>query len=229
MFVAKPARTGKADTNAGQVGRRRTLPNGRAVVGGFAVAAAAVLVFAAFLTTQSRTGRAWVVAEASLPAGTTITAPDLTTKTFDLGTSAAAADAFASPAEAIGHTLAVAVAPGELVLRSELDAPGTTPSLRPVPVTIAPNDLVDLTPGDLVDVLETTGSNSSGRTTIVLRGARVIDTSQPSGGLVDSGGDDVVTIGVHSLAEVVTVIGAEHDGTVDLVVGEPADGTGQGS
>jgi hypothetical protein len=98
-----------------------------------------------------------------------------------------------------------------------------------VPVTVAPGDLVDLAPGDLVDVLETAGSTGSERTTIVLRGARVIDTSQPSGGLVDSGGDDVVTIGVHDLAEVEAVVGAEHQGTVDLVVGEPSDGSGQGS
>jgi Flp pilus assembly protein CpaB len=94
---------------------------------------------------------------------------------------------------------------------------------------VAPGDLVDLAPGDLVDVLETAGSTGSGRTTIVLRGARVINTSQPSGGLVDSGGDDVVTIGVHDLAEVEAVVGAEHQGTVDLVVGEPSDGSGQGS
>jgi hypothetical protein len=129
----------------------------------------------------------------------------------------------------VGRTLAVAVGRGQLVLGAELTRPDATPVLRPVPVTVAPDDLVDLNDGDLVDVLETTGDTSSARTTIVVRGARVLDDSQPSSSFVGSDGNDVVTIGVHTLSEVEAVIDAEHDGTVDVVVGEPSDGTGPGA
>jgi hypothetical protein len=223
------ATTSTNPETAGRIGRRRRLPTGRAVVGAFAVAAAAVLVFAAFARSQGHVGRPWVVATTALPAGTRLTAGDLATSTLSLGSGGAAADAFGSPAALVGRTLAVAVLPGDLVLRAELTGPNTTPALRPVPVTVAPDDLVDLSDGDLADVLVTTGDTSSARTTIVLRGAHVLDASQPSGSLVGSDGDAVVTIGVHTLAEVRAVIDAEHDGTVDLVVGEPSDGTGPGA
>jgi hypothetical protein len=213
---------------AGRIGRRRALPNGRAVLGAFAVAVAAVLVFAAALHSRSGAGQAWIVARTELPAGTRLAAGDLTTTTLKLGSGPAAGDAFAGPAGVVGRTLAVSVGPGDLVLRSELSAAGATPSLRPVPVSVVSDDLVDLGVGDLVDVVVTTGQGTSTATSIVLRGARVLGTAQPSGSLVGASGDDVVTLGVHTLAEVEVVIRSEHDGTVDLVVGEPADGSGPG-
>jgi hypothetical protein len=219
----------RPEETAGRIGRRRQLPTGRAVVGAFAVAAAGVLFFAAFIRTQGHVGRAWVVATTGMPAGTRLSAADLTTSTLSLGSDGAAGDAFGTPADVVGRTLAVAVGRGDLVLSAELTTPGATPALRRVPVTVAPDDLVDLTDGDLVDILETTGDTAAAKTAIVVRGARVIDANQPSSSFVGSNGDAVVTLGVHTLREVEAVIDAEHDGTVDLVVGEPSDGTGPGA
>jgi Flp pilus assembly protein CpaB len=197
------------------------------VTGGFAVAAAVVIVFAAYVGSSPGRGRPWVVAAAALPAGTRLTTADLTTTTLRLGTGPTSTDAFGSPAPLVGRTLAVAVDPGELILGGELQAVGTVPTLRPVPVTVPPADLVDLGPNDLVDILATTGDTTSTRTAVVVRGARVESTAQPSGGDLGSG-DDVVTVGVGTLAEVEAVVAAEHAGTVDLVVGVPGDGSGPG-
>ncbi len=214
---------------AGRIGRRKRLPSGRAVAGGFAVAVAVVAVFAAFVASRGTSGRAWVVASTGLPAGTRLTSSDLATTTLRLGSGPVAAEAFEAPGDLIGRTLAIGVGRGGLIVQSELSAPDATPALRPVPVSVTPGDLVDLARGDLVDVLVTAGNGSNVKTTVVIRGARVLATNQPAGGLVGTSGDNIVTLGVHTLAEVEAVIGSEHGGTVDLVVGEPSDGSGQGA
>jgi Flp pilus assembly protein CpaB len=225
--ASSPART-SAERPAGRTGRRRALPPGRAVAGGLAVALAVVVVFAGWVDARGASARTWVVASSALPAGTRLTAADLTTATLRLGDGPAASSAFGRPSALIGRSLAVAVTPGELILRSEVPAATTGASLRPVAVSIAPGDLVDLAAGDLVDVLETAGTAPDTRTTVVVRGARVLSTAQPSSGLLGSGGDDIVTLGEATLAEVTATVSAEHAGTLDVVVGEPSDGDGSG-
>jgi hypothetical protein len=222
-------RSARPTRPAGRTGRRRALPAGRAVVGGFVVAAAVVLVFAAWASGRGGQGRPWVVASGALPAGTRLVPADLRTVTLHLGQGAAAANAFPTTEGLIGRDLAVAVNPGELILRSEVPLATATTALRPVPVTVAPTDLVDLAAGDLVDVLETSGTAPDTKTSLVVTGARVLSTAQPSSGLLGSGGDDVVTVGVTSLAQVTATVSAEHAGTVDIVVGAPSDRLGSGA
>lgn len=217
------------DRPAGRAGRRRALPPGRAVAGGFVIAVAVVLVFAGWVGTHQTSGQPWVVASTALAPGTRLTAADLTTTTLRLGQGATAADAFATTAGLIGRVVAVAVDPGELILRSEVPTGASSASLRPVPVTVTPTDLVDLAPGDLVDVLETSSAGTSTTTQVVVRGARVLSTTQPSSGLLGSGGNEVVTLGVTTLQEVTATVVAEHAGTLDIVVGQPSDGSGPGA
>ncbi len=217
---------GTSAPSAGRTGRKRALPGGRAVAGGFAVAAAVVLVLAAFASGGSPRHATWVVATTDLRAGVPLRPGDLTTASLGLGSGATAGAAFTSPDQLVGRTLSVPVGAGELVLAGEVTGARSTQGLRPVPVTAPPADLVDLAPGDLVDVLVTEGTPP--RTVLALRGARVLVTTQPSSGLLGSGGDPVVTVGVQNLAEVEALIAAEHAGTVDLVVGTGTDGTGLG-
>ena len=217
------------DRPAGRAGRRRALPPRRAVAGGFVIAVAVVIVFAGWTDTHPGSGRRWVVASHALPAGTRLTANDLTTTTMGLGHGSTAASAFASPSALIGRELAVALGPGQLLLSSEVPSSFGGRALRPVPVTVAPTDLVDLAAGDLVDVLQTTSTGPATATTVVVRGARVLSTVQPSAGLLGSGGNEVVTLGVATLAEVTATVIAEHAGTVDVVVGDPSDGSGLGA
>lgn len=213
---------------AGTLGLRRRLPNGRAVAGGFAVAAAAVLVFGAYLSTRPAHGSPGVVAAAPLAAGTTLTAGDL--RAVDLRLPAATgAEAYRDPTDLVGRTLAVRLDAGELLTPAELTPHGGTPRLRPVSVSVPAGDLVDLAVGDRVDILVTEGSNPDTRTTMVLRGAQVISAAQPSSALADANSGDIVTLGVSDLAEVEAVVTAEHAGTLDVVVGEPSDGSGLGA
>ena len=101
--------------------RRVGAPRGRAVIGGLLIASAAVLVFAAALSSGHRDA-GYVVAARSLAAGTIIGPGDTATESLYLPATTRSA-AFASPAPVIGRRLDVNVSPGEL-LESSMLAPG---------------------------------------------------------------------------------------------------------
>lgn len=207
------------------VARRASLPSGRVVTGALLIAAAAVVTFGAWLTTTHHgAGHREVVAGRPLAAGTTLTPDDLTQTTMRLPP-ATEGHAFTSAAPLLGRTLAAPLAPGELVQSSDLVPGGTTPAVRPVTLSATATDVADLAVGDLVDVVVTNGSTPSAATNVVVRGARVLQVQSAGGGLT-SGTGPVVVIGVANLDQVTAVIHAERTGTVNLVVGEPADGTG---
>ncbi len=196
-------------------------------MGGFLVAAAAVVVFGAWLQTSGDHGRGWVVANRTLAAGATLAPGDLSTATMRLPASTGA-DAFSSTAAVAGRKLAVPLAPGELVQTGDLVAPGGAPAVRPVSVSVDPVDAAALRTSDLVDVLVTDGTSPSSATQVVVFGARVLDVGRPSNDLASSASGVVVTLGVHSFAEVRAVVHAARTGTVTVVEGEPGDGTGLG-
>lgn len=226
---------------AGVVGvRRRGILTRRAVTGGFLVAVAAVVVFAAALSTAGKHARQYVVAARSLAQGTVIGPGDLTTASVRLP-SGAAAEAFLQSAQLIGRTAMVNLTPGELIESSMLTDPGATPPLRPVTVPVDPDSVSGLGPGDRVDVLATTSSGGSGNSsaggsgqpasgvTVVVRGASLIGVSRSSPGLLSgSSSATLATIGVADLTEVEAVVGAAHTGSVVLVQAEPSDGVGPG-
>ena len=159
-------------------GRRRVLPTGRAVLGGFLVAAAAVIVFAATISGTSRHGQPVVVAARPLPAGSVIGPGDTRTETIDLPAATRSA-AFRQPAVLVGRTLAIEAAPGELIQSSMLEPPNGA-RFRPVSLPVDPDSLAGLASGTTVDVLatpSTSGSASAGTApavTVVLRGARLL-------------------------------------------------------
>ncbi|MBO0692273.1 MAG: hypothetical protein J2P58_05200 [Acidimicrobiaceae bacterium] len=222
-----PAGAGGGVQSAGTAGRRRGLPNGRAVVGAFLMAAAATIVLTAWLAATGSHGRRWVVADRYVAAGARIGQADLRTETMTLPRDTAST-AFASPAALVGRTLSAPLAAGEVVQQSMLVPLRRQPALRPVTLSVTPADAADLSPGTLVDVLETSGNGPNAHTVVVLRGARVITVAKPGSSLIASAGGTEVTLGVASLAEVEAVIHAEHTATVSVVTGEPSDGTGLG-
>ena len=209
------------------MGRRRALPSGRALFGGFLVAAAALVVFAAVLA-GSGTGssRDFVVASRSLQAGSMIEPGDLSTKSMRLPSSAAAS-AFGDPSRVVGRTLAVPISPGEILEGSMLTATAG-PQVRPVTIPVDPASLGSLTAGQPVDVLEADGTSGSATVNVILRGATLLSASRGSSGLLSNPSSGVVTIGVGSLDEVESVIAASHSGTLTLVAAEPSDGVGPG-
>lgn len=217
---------GKAPPTLRTVGRRRPALNGRAVAGGLLMAAAAVLVFSAWLATSGR-GRPWVVTRSALAAGTTLTPGDLTTADMTLPASTAAGS-FSAPSALVGRTLQAPLGAGELVQTAALVPAGSQPRLRPVAVSVDPTEASALLTGGLVDVLVTNGSSPAAPTTVVARGATVISVQQPGGSLAASANGAVVTLGVSSFAEAAAIVHAEHTGTLSVIVGEPSDGSGLG-
>jgi len=209
------------------VGRRRALPSGRAVAGGFFVAAAAVLLFGGWLAARPSPGRLWVVAARPLAAGTTFQAGDLARTTIRLpGQTAALAYRLVAPL--LGRTLAAPLRPGELVQADALVPVGRQPALRPVSVSVDPTGLDQLEPGTSVDVLVTQGSDQATTARMIVRAALVIRVDTASSGLVGASTTSQVTLGVTTLAEVEALVQGSHSGTLTLVVAEPSDGRGLG-
>jgi Flp pilus assembly protein CpaB len=214
-------------------GRRRALPAGRAVVGGFLVAVAAVIVFAASLAGASKPGQSWVVTARPLAAGTVLGPSDITAMTMRLS-AATAALAFRQSALVEGRVLTVGLPAGELIQVPLLVPSRQQPALRPVSVAVDPVSLAGLVPGQPVDVLATAGSGGSSGggappIAVVVRGATLIDVARSSANLLSPGAAGEVTLGVATLAEVEAIVQAAHSATITLVAAEPSDGAGAGA
>ncbi|MBO0729508.1 MAG: flagella basal body P-ring formation protein FlgA [Acidimicrobiaceae bacterium] len=223
--IADPSSPG---ASAGTAGRRRGLPNARALAGAFFIAVAAVLVLASWLSVTRTHRRAWVVATHPLAAGTTLSAQDLRTASMQLP-GVTAGQAFADPSALLGRTLAAPIASGGLIQAGSLVQRGQQPALRPVSVSDSEVDLATMAAGDAVDVLVTEGSDTSAITSTVVRNAQVISVSRPSSSSVVGGSTDgVITIGVRNLAEAEAVVQASHAGSVTVILAERSDGTGLG-
>jgi Flp pilus assembly protein CpaB len=220
------------------LGRRAKLPNGRAVFGGFLVAAAAAIVFVAALGGRAKHPGDYAVAERPLAAGTVIAPGDTALAPVQLP-SRSVATAYADPGELTGRSLVSPVLPGELIESSMLAPAGGVPPLRPVSVDVDPVSVAGLAPGDRVDVLAvasdgtTSGSSASsegasGSVVVVVRGASLISVERSGGASLGSTPSALVTLGVGDLSEVEAVVGASHTGVIALVRAEPGDGVGPG-
>jgi len=197
------------------------------VVGGFLVAVAAVVVFAASLAGGSKPGQPWLVAARPLPAGTVIGPGDLTSASMRLSSSTATL-AFRQIATLEGRALVVGLPAGELIQAPMLVPASLEPALRPISVAVDPVSLANLTPGEPVDVLATQGTGSGTSVAVVIRGATLFNVVTSGTELTAPGGLGQATIGVATLAEVEAVVQASHTGTVSLVSAKQSDGVGPG-
>lgn len=201
--------------------RRRPLPGGRAVLGGFLVAVAAVGIFAAYQQASQPARTSYVAAARALVAGRAIVAQDLTTVAAALpdGTKPRV---FTSVRAVVGRVLTADVGLGELLQRSSLAPnPLVLPNQAEVSFTVDPSrSLGDrLGPGDVVDVLATV----EGETGVLARGVRIVDR-QPRGG-----GGFIYTVGLSDQLAIEAVVGANVDSTLSVVrteAGPPSAPTG---
>jgi len=156
--------------------RRRPLPGGRAVFGGFLVAVAVVGIVAAQQAASGPPSTRYVVAAGTLPAGRAIGPGDLTTRAIDLPVPLATR-AYREPGQLLGRVLAATVAEGELIQGSALAARGPLAGEREVSFTADPARSLGqrIGPGDVVDVYATTSQGEGGDTDLVVRSVRVID------------------------------------------------------
>lgn len=148
-----PAREPEPPPPDRTIERRVGLPSGRAVVGALLMTVAAVGVFLAYVGADADPRADHVVAARDVPAGSVLTADDLTTARLDLGASVGDAS-FRDAAALVGQRLLAPLAEGELVQRSAVtgtpqDGPRNELTFR-IAASRALNG--DLVAGDLVDL-----------------------------------------------------------------------------
>ena len=210
---------------------RRSLPGGRAVVGGFLVALAAVGIFAAYTGATADDRERYLVAGRDLPLGHRLERADLAFLPMELPPPLRAR-AYRQPAVIVGAIVIGPVAKGELIQASDLVMrPGGSPEREisfPVESARAVNG--QLRPGEFVDVLASYGAGNDGYTVAVVRGARVVDRSEPRTSLGD-GADEVITLAIPNRNDALAVAHAVNAGSVTLVrAGGPQDaGPGDGA
>lgn len=203
---AGEARNGHRAGNASRraPNRRRTVPGGRAVLGGLLVAASVVGLFSASTRGQSAPKQSYVVARHAIAPGTRLAADDLTRLPFDLPP-AAAGRAFTDPATLVGATVVAPLAANELIQASAVIAKPSGPASREVTFAVPRSTLTPaLEQGERIDVVATYGSGADSFSTVVLRQALVVALDRGRERVGDQG-DAAVTVAVDDPTEAVAL------------------------
>jgi Flp pilus assembly protein CpaB len=196
--------------------RRRPLPGGRAVVGGFLVAASAVGVFATYSGATADHRQPFVVAAHPLAIGSRITSGDVTVSRMQLS-NAAAAHAFAHTTSVIGRVVVAPVTSGELIQSSAvLPRDGAPAGSKEVSFTVDSAQVNSVQVGEPVDVYVTDGTAGAARTTLVVEQAPVIRLTG-SRSAVSSSTSVVVTLALTNPDDVQAVVHASRTGQITLV------------
>lgn len=206
--------------------RRRPLPGGRAVFGGFLVAVAVVGTVAAQQGASGPPATRYVVAAATLPAGRALRLADLTTRAIDLPDSLAQRS-YRDPRALVGRVLVATLAEGELVQGSALAPRGPLAGEREVSFTADPARSLGqrIGPGDVVDLYATSGQGEGGETQLVAKGVRVVDRQGRQGAA-----GFIYTVALADSALVEALVRASAAGSLTVVrstaAGPPAAGGG---
>lgn len=207
------------------VARRRNLPSGRAVVGGFLVAIAALGAFVAARGTSSGPSRRYVVVAHDILAGTTLQAADLRTEAVDLP-SELAGRAFTDPAVVVGRVATATMASGELVQASAVVGGDAADPRFQLSVPVERSRALDglLVPGESVDILATYGTGSDGVTLVVVRKAEVLRVDLGQRGTLTANNDAIILVAVTSPDDALAVTHAAQAGKITLVRATAASG-----
>ena len=168
--------------------RRRNLPGSRAVVGGFLVATAAVLIFAGYTSATARPRQGYVVAAHTLPPGARLAAADLRVAQLDLPDPAVRARLFGSVTALVGASVVTPISAGDLVEASAVVGRGGAPGTRELSLAVDRSRAVGgtLKPGEYVDVLGTFGTGADSYTAVLVPHIEVISLSNVSSSLGDT-------------------------------------------
>jgi Flp pilus assembly protein CpaB len=184
LGVSSGARGGtRADDVPREVRRRRTLPSGRAVVGGFLVAGAVVGVVAVSSSGTGTPADSYAVVTGDVDAGDVLRAGDLELVPVDLP-DAQRAVSYTDVAVLEGATALAPLAAGQLVQSSDVAKPPGGPGLATVSLPVEPARALqgDLQRGDRVDVIATSTEGGAPATRTVSAGALVVDVVEQGGG-----------------------------------------------
>lgn len=178
------------------VRRRQGLPGGRAVLGGFLVAASAAGVFSAWSSASRGPTTRYVVVTADVAPGERIERGDLALVALDLPVVQRRL-AFTDLSLLVGATALSALVDGQLVQSSEVAKPVGAPERAQISLRVEPGSAVggDLRAGDVVDVIATYTSGGSPKTSTISRGALVVKLISDDQ-RVGSGGAIVVVLAV---------------------------------
>jgi Flp pilus assembly protein CpaB len=175
--------------------RRRALPGGRAVAGGFLVAASAVGVFAAYRSAGAAPTTTYLVAAGDIRAGERIDAGDVARVALDLP-DAQHRRVLRDPAVVDGAVALAPIAAGELVQVSDVARPDGAPDRAQISIPVDPGfalngdvDLLDA--GERVDVIVTYTAGGTPETSTVAADAEVVAVYRPEESV---GGAGSVTI-----------------------------------
>ena len=174
----------------------RRLPGGRAVVGGFLVAASVVGVFAAYTTATSSPDRSYAVVTVDVQAGERLSASDLSLIPLELPDDQHRL-AFTDPQSLDGATALAPLAAGQIVQSSDVAKPAGAPDRAQISLSLDPGNALGGDPallgaGERVAVIATYTRAGAPETDTVSDDAlvvRVIDGRDRVGG---SGGLTVV-------------------------------------
>lgn len=155
--------------------RRRGLPNGRAVVGGFLVAAGAVGIFAAYQGASVTKGQPYVTASHDIDAGSLLSSADLVEVAIDLPEGMRKL-AISSAESLVGTTALAPVAAGQLIWRTNVVRPDGSPNLAQISIPIEPANALGgrLSPGERVDIIHASPGVSDVQVSTISSGARVV-------------------------------------------------------
>ena len=205
------------------VRRRRTLPSGRAVVGGFLIMLAMVGTFAAYTRSTAPPSTRYVVASRDLAPGDVVTpdALDLVAITLPDEQRRRSFDVV-EPLH--GLTVVEPILAGELLQEGAVAATGA-PGARTVSFAIPRARAVDgaLNPGERVDVLATFGSSTESCTHLVAADVPVTAVAEESASVAGAG-ELTLTIAVGDAELELAVAHAAAAGTVTVVRTTGADG-----
>jgi len=217
---ATGSRRGQGAAAPRLVRRRRPLPGGRAVFGGFLVAVAAVGIFAAYTSATTDARIPYVVASHDLALGERLTAADLSDAPMQLPPSLAHGRAYtrADVGRLVGAVVVAPVGRGELVQASSVVESSGFPPDHQISFPIDPARAVGgrLRSGEAVDVLATYGTGADAYTVVVVGGARVVTTADGGGALSGRAGE-VVTLSLTTSSDALAVAHAVDAGQVMLV------------
>ena len=180
---SSPKGTTRADAPRRELRRPPALPSGRAVVGGFLVAAAVVGVVAVASGGSETPADAYAVVTVDIDAGQVLRPDDLELVPVDLPDEQRAVS-YTDLAVLDGATALAPLAAGQLVQSSDVAKPPGGPGLASVSLPVEPARALDgeLRRGDRVDVIATSTEGGGPSTRTVTAGALVIDVTEQGGG-----------------------------------------------
>jgi Flp pilus assembly protein CpaB len=173
------------DPDVRVVRRRRHLPGGRAVIGGFLIAAAAVAIYAIYASATSRPKQWYVAAAHALVPGTRLQDGDLKLVALDLADPGVRGQAFGSRAALVGASVIAPIGPGALIEASEVVGRAGAVGTREISIEVDRARAVagTLKAGEYVDVLGTFGTGADAYTAVLVAHVEIISLSNLSSSL----------------------------------------------